>query len=506
MARTIPTNTHDPDAIDFVSPEVVEMRKDWKLVEALLGGTRKMRDGREDWLPREDGESVKQYDARLARTYLFPAFCDQVKRMVAKPFSRPVELRGGELPRELESIEESTDGSGKTLTATIADVALDAIAYGVSHVLVDFPSETGETLGPIVRGEARPIWRHLKATQVLGWRSATEGGRTVLDEIRFRDDRVEPKGAFGSEEVAYIVHLTREFAQRYAWAGDRGWLPVEDPRPYSFQVDGRSRIPLATVYTDQTDFMEAKPPMMGIADLNLAHWQSTADQRNVVHFVRVPVMVITGLSDPQDEQRQIVVSSAKALKFRGTDTKVGYAEHSGRGAEAGQRDLEMLEDQMEVLGLQPNVRKTVQATATSQRVKEGRTTTQAQEWLRRLEALALDCYEFSAAWTGSALPADFEVDVFSDFAVDPGDASHVEALLKARIEGEIPRSVFLEELKRRAVLAETVDPEEVERELEEEREEALAALPAAPDAIPEPPAGPGDDRRATPPAAAPGAA
>lgn len=481
LVATVPENCSDPDLIDFVSPAVQEMRKDWALVTALRG-TRSMREGETLWLSQEEGESDRNYQARLKRAYLFPAFYDQSKRLVAKPFSQPVQLKGGDVPESLADLEDNTDGLGRSLTATMSDFALDAIQYGLSHLVIDFPATEDKSRAPIVRGEVRPTWRHIQARHVLGWRSVHENGSEVLDEIRFRDDREEDVGEYGTMVVPYIVHMTRGFVQRWSWEGnEKGWV-AGDEIPYRFnRGDDREpmfRVPMVTAYTNQTGFMTATPPLMGLADLNLAHWQSTAAQRNVVHYVRVPLLVITGLDNPDDMKKPTVVSSAKALKYAGKDVKVNYAEHQGKGAEVGQRDLEILEDQMEVLGLQPNVRKTVAATATSQRVKEGRTTTQMQEWLRRFETAAEQGYEFSAVWMEEDLPEDFGVDIFSDFSVDPGDATQLTVLLSARVAGEIPRRVFLDELKRRAALSEDVDTEEIDRELQKEeldREERMNA-------------------------------
>lgn len=483
LVSTLPVNVSDPSKVDFISPAVQEMHLDWELITALLGMTRAMREGRDKWLPREEKEERGAYEARLKRSYLFPAFCDQSKRLVAKPFSQPVQLLGGDVPEELSDLEENTDGLGRSLNATLSDFAFDAITYGLSHLLIDFPSTDDESRAPLVNGQLRPTWRHIEARSVLGWRSVHENGAEVLDEIRFRDDREELAGQFGSAIVPYIVHMTRESIQRWRWEGaEKGWVTAGDPDEYQF-VDGDAgpRIPMVTAYTNQTGFMKATPPLMGLADLNLAHWQSTAAQRNVVHYVRVPLLVITGLTEADDRKKPIVVSSAKALKFTGKDVKVTYAEHQGRGAEVGQKDLEILADQMEVLGLQPNVRKTVAATATSQRVKEGRTTTQMQEWLRRIESAGASAYRYSARWVDQELPEDFGVNIFSDFAIDPGDAADLQILLSARIDGEISRKVFLEEMKRRATLSESVDLDEMDKDLKEEAEEALKNMPKVED-------------------------
>lgn len=162
---SIPVNYTDPDQVDFVSPEVQTMREDWAIVESLLGGTRAMRLGREVWLPREEGEGLRNYEARLSRTYLFPAYADQIRRLIAKPFSRPVQLMGGDAPDALDELERSTDGTGRSLTATLAGFGFDcfdAVTYGLSHLLIDFPAETGSTGPPLFASRSGSSARALR--------------------------------------------------------------------------------------------------------------------------------------------------------------------------------------------------------------------------------------------------------------------------------------------------------------------------------------------------------
>ena len=63
--------------------------------------------------------------------------------------------------------------------------------------------------------------------------------------------------------------------------------------------------------------------------------------------------------------------------------------------------------------------------------------------------------------------------------IEPGDATRLEVLLKMRLEGEIPRRLFLEELKRFEV-GEKWTVDEIVEELDDEREKEVAELPKVP--------------------------
>jgi len=66
------------------------------------------------------------------------------------------------------------------------------------------------------------------------------------------------------------------------------------------------------------------------------------------------------------------------------------------------------------------------------------------------------------------LPDDFKADIYNDFGVSIRATADIEALLKMRQAGEIDRETFLREVKRRAVLSESVDVDDVIAKVEAE--------------------------------------
>ena len=71
-------------------------------------------------------------------------------------------------------------------------------------------------------------------------------------------------------------------------------------------------------------------------------------------------------------------------------------------------------------------------------------------------------------WIDVEIPDEFTVDVFSDFGITLNGSSDSEFLLKARAQGEITGKTFLSEIKRRGVLADSVNVEDELDELEAE--------------------------------------
>lgn len=499
------------DTIDSPCLDYIRMYQDWELYHDLLGGTRAMRAKGEQWLPKEPREKDQHYKVRLHRSVLFNAYKDTIKKLTSKPFGRPATVE--ELPPELESFETNMDLQGSHLTAFCRDIFKGLAVYGITHLFVDFPTvpqglnrAQEEALG------ARPFFRHVRAPQLFYWDSTTlPNGKQHLTEIRFRDMTIERKGAYGSKRVHWIYvyrvnHLgvpdpeAAEPAPGVSfeiWRSDDGkkeediwtssvdWWQTEDAvksreytkvaeGPVSFEIDGVPTIPLITVYGNRKGYMVAEGPLDDLAWMNLVHWQSMSDQRNILRFARLPQLFASGFT--KDDLEEVESMSVQQI-WRAKDpaAKLAYVEHSGKGVQAGQEDLNMLKDDMKALGMQPLMERTQDRTATGVAVNESRSSSDVLAWIEATEGGVFSAFEFAANWVDTELTDDFAVNIYSDFSVGISGAD-MEMVLKMREQGDLSRPTMLREAKRRGFLSDELDVDE-----EEERilEEAAAGLEAA---------------------------
>ena len=111
---------------------------------------------------------------------------------------------------------------------------------------------------------------------------------------------------------------------------------------------GINAIPVAPVYLNQTGFMCGSPPLMDLADLNITHWQSSSDQRNILHVARVPILFASGVA----EDIELVVGANAFMRASDPQARLEYVEHSGAAITSGKDDLKVLEFQMQAMGLQ----------------------------------------------------------------------------------------------------------------------------------------------------------
>jgi hypothetical protein len=461
-------NKVDSHCLDYV-----DMAKHWTLIQDLMGGTLAMRAASTTWLPMEEGEESTGYTARLNRSILFGGFKDTVENLSSKPFARAINLQNNDsLPEQLQALENNADRTGKSLTQFAREVMESAIQYGLCHILVDYPAirPTGDedipSLATQQQQDIRPYFVKIEAPSLIGWRIATdETGKPILTQIRIQEDTVEPDGEYGEERVERIRVLFPDKWELHTKRSGGDWVREKGV------ISGNSvGIPLVTFYINPTGQLTAMPPFEDLAFLNLAHWQSDSDQRNILRFARVGLLAMTGLTD-EDMERKIVWGPNRVFRTTSTDADIKYVEHSGKAIEAGRKDLEQLVESMEVLGLQPLMERGQGKTATGRAMDEARQESSIQSWIRNLERALLKCYEIAAAWVGTQeLPEDFAIDIFSDFGISIRGTEDIDKLIDMREKSMISHETFLREIKRRATLSDSVDIEDEISKVAEEQE------------------------------------
>ncbi|MBB76519.1 MAG: hypothetical protein CMJ75_18600 [Planctomycetaceae bacterium] len=488
------------NSVDTPTLDYARMYEDWELLHDLLGGTRVMRYRREKWLPKEPKEHERNYKIRVERSFLYNGFKDTIKKLTSKPFGRPVTVDG--LPEEdrFEQMLANLDHQGSNATQFARDVFKAGATYGVTHLFVDYPKlPENASRADQERVQARPFLRHITAPQLVGWRSEMgANGEERLIEVRFREVSLEQRGEYGTKRVHKLWvyrpgeyelwesedesgqyrHDSVNFFQSPNLTKSREWTRKEQGT-MSFEIDGVPTIPLVTVYFNREGHMTATPPLMELAWLNLLHWQSMSDQRNILRFARVAQLFGAGFTK-EDMKANESISVNQVWRAKDPQAKLSYVEVSGKGIDAGETDLKRIEDRMEVLGMAPLMERTGDQTATGVAVNESKSSTDVLAWIQAVEDGMRRAFTYAFAWEGEDLPDDFRFSIYSDFTIALGRTGDFEQLQEMRERGDLSRETLLNEAKRRGMVAEEVD---VEDELEAILEEAAQGVEVVADGV-----------------------
>lgn len=434
----------------------------WQMIQDLLGGTDAMRQAAERWLPKEDKELETAYNARLNRTFLYNGLGNTIARLVAKPFSKPV-TRKGDLPENLQQIEDDVDKTGVPMSTFARSVFAAALEHGRAHALIDFTNMPAKaTIADEKKANARPTLVLVKAPDLIGWRIEDLGNGPELTQIRIRECRREPQGNYIDKEAEYIRVFTKttwelwEKQERSDGKEEDKFLKIKEGT-HTFGA-----VPLVSYYINGGDFV-SRCPLEDLAWINIRHWQSSSEQNSVLRVARIGILFASGFKDDEIKDG-IVIGPNHCVVTESTEAKLEYVEHTGQAIKAGQDDLDKLETRMEVLGLKPLIERTSNSTMGGKLIDEMSTHTNIQSWIRVLEKFLFDCMSAAGRWMKTEVPDTVKYDVYSDFGLAAADAVHLQILLDSCIAGKISDELFLEEFKRRCVISESVKiPEELKR-------------------------------------------
>lgn len=447
-----------PKKINDPGPTLAAMLERICLVDDLLGGTITMRNARERWLPKERGEKGRDYESRLSRSFLYEGLRDTIDDISSRPFSKPVALIEKEkLPDQLQVIEKDVDGNGLSLTSFAKEVFDFGVRHGLVHVLVDYPPLTGvPTLKEEREQNIHPRFKMIRARDLLDFVPDTGSGREALKEVRIRE---EADGVTVAERVM-VLKDTGEWI-RYSRKPEEAEFKEESRGLSTFKG-----IPLRTFYTNRVGYMSATPPLEGLAWMNVAHWQSASDQRNILKIVRIPILTQSGVSG-EEASKPLTISAYNVIRSINPDMKLEFVEHTGKAVEVGQKDLADLEQKMQALGSIPYSTK-VQKTATEAGIDEGRSLTSIHQWVRDFSDFLRGLFVIGGEWIGQEVPDDFKAQVFSEFSLGARATGDIKEIQATRARGDLSLETFLKEMQRRGFLDENIDIDEEIQRIEDE--------------------------------------
>ncbi len=430
------------------SAQVAAMAEHWPMIDALMGGTSAMRKAGKRFLPQWPAEEVSSYAARLATTTLFPAYARTVSVLVGKPFSEPLTI-GDDVPPALSDLLDDVDLEGRNLHTFAADLAADALAYGLCGILVDAPLAEGvRTRADEQRAGIRPYFVHIRGPNILGWRSERQGNKQMLTQLRLLEAVEEADGAFGVSLIEQVRVL-----EPGRWSTWRKQPAANGQISWTLYDEGISTLPIVPfvpVYGRRVSFMVGEPPMLELAHLNVEHWQSKSDQQTILHIARVPILFARGLGEQQ------IVIGANAYVTCGSETaELKYVEHSGAAIEAGRVSLLDLQEQMRQVGAEllvnkPGNRTVAQDTADSE---QGRC--DLQRIGQGIENGLDQALDLMAQWIGE--PTGGHVDVYDDYGVDTLHEASEELLFRMQQAGALSHETLLDEMKRRGTIKPELD-------------------------------------------------
>ena len=411
----------------------------WILIEDLLQGTYGMRRKHRRYLPQEPRELDESYDNRLARSVV-PPYYQRLERMLAGMLTRkPVKLQ--DVSDAIREQLFDVDMQGNDLNVWTYETARKLVRYGHIGCLVDAPSNGG-----------RPYWCTYTPRQILGYRTEQQDGAQRLTQLRLQETVLEadPDSKYGEKQIDQVRLLTPGQYQIHQ-RQDNGEYKVVDEGTTSL-----AEIPFSVAYSNRVGFMESRPPLEDIAELNLKSYQVQSDLDNQLHISAVPMLAFFGFPTSAEE---VSAGPGEALAFP-ADGRAEYVEPQGRSFDFQFKRLDQIAAQINELGLSAVLGQKLSAeTAASKMIDRSQGDSTMMVIAQNVQDMIDNSLKFHAQFMGQQEAAG-SCTVNRDFIGARLEPADVNALLQLYTAGTITKETLLMQLSDGEVLGDDFDVQE----------------------------------------------
>jgi hypothetical protein len=442
------TRVQDPNTAWFAQ------EAHWILIEDLLQGTFGMRQKHRRYLPQEPREQDESYDNRLARS-VCPPYYQRLERLLAGMLTRkPVRLvdTSDTITEQLFDV----DLNGNDLNVWTYEAARKMVRYGHVGTLVDAPADGG-----------RPYWVTYTPRQILGWRTEAKEGKQELTMLRLQEVASVPDGLYGEKLVQQVRVLT---------PGEYEIHQKDEKGDFRLVDEGRtslSEIPFSIAYSNRIGFMESRPPLEDIAELNLKTYQIQSDLDNQLHISAVPMLAFYGFPSSAEE---VSAGPGEAIAFP-AEGRAEYIEPGGTSFQYQFKRLEALALQINELGLSAVLgQKLTAETAEAKRINRSQGDSTMMVIAQNMQDMIDNCLQFHAQYLGQNEAAGSSR-VNRDFMGTRLDPQEINSLLQLYTAGTITQETLLQQLSDGEVLGDDFD---VEEELDATANAGMDLRPAGP--------------------------
>ncbi len=446
-----------PKTIATPHPDAQAMHEAIHMARTLWGGTKAMRAAGKAYLPKEPAEDENAYNDRVARSVLFNGLRKTVRDMRGRVFAKEVVL-GEDVPPQLATYFENIDLTGRNLSVFASHAFEAALVDGISYVLTDAPVAVE---GMTRANQGRPYWVLIEASDVIGWTAYPGQERLELASFRFYETVDEDDG----------IHIERIRQIRVLLPGAYEVWRQDAKAKHEWRLYEAGRrdlieIPVEPIYLNRTGFMTGAPPLQDLCDLNVAHWQSASDQRNILHVARVPILFGSGFA----EDAGITIGASQMTRASDPAANLAYVEHSGAAIGSGRDDLQDLEMRMQAMGLQLLVDQSGRS-ATGEKRDDSKENSQLGAMVDALKDGLENAMMHLAAM--ASLPDGGSLIINKDFGITASGQQDITNILTAYRDRVISHETALNELLRRGFLSDSLD---VEAEMGQVLDESVQAM------------------------------
>lgn len=431
-----------------MSQKLLNLTDSYEIIDDLFKGTKRIRDKGTKYLPKEPKETDTNYSLRLNRAVLKPFLKRTILSAVGKAFIKEMALN---TDSTMSILLDNCDQTGTSIETFSKDVLINALKYGVTYIMVDYPT-VDRTLSLQEEREMGlfPYFVNINPTQLLDIRVSYDTGSARLSYFRFLENVSEVvdneekvfnqvKEIFPQDnEVVFNIYRKDDHGNEYLYSTDTITMPY---------------IPIVPVYSNKTEPFLGEPLLTDLAYANIEHYQKSSDVDIALHMSAMPMLILSGVEVPVDPttglEQEITISPHSSFNVS-ENGDVKWLELSGTSLKTYMENIKDTEATMSLLGLELTSKRAYQETAT------GRMLDTVAE-MSQLKAVCIDlesALQRAFTYAGDYIKFDAsntEVIIDTSLTVSP-DVS-VDMVISLVQQGILTPQEGLEEVKSRMLLA-----------------------------------------------------
>lgn len=377
-----------------------------------------------------------------------------------------------ELPGRASDLTDNADGRGTPFVPFAKALTREVVSVGRAGVLVDVPSNGGD-----------PYLSWYAAESIINWREQIVDGKPTLIMVVLRENHSLPKDGdrfevetserFRVIEMARVDGRSQPVAVVSVFERSRGmrdeYVLVQGPTVLTRRGAPLDFIPFVFLGPTSLDPGIEQSPLLGLADVNLSHFRTSAEHENALWFAGFPVFTVAGRFADSDGDTELTAGSGVVWQLEENaqaSVLQGSADNVGALTEA----LDRKQTQMAVLGarlLEPQKAGVESAEAIGLRHRgENSLLASIADTMGRGLSRALS---FAAWWMGTVDKPEGGASVIlnSDFVEAPMSADQVLKLVAAWQQGGIGAEVLHHNLARGEALPEGMGMDEFVTDVEQ---------------------------------------
>ena len=331
---TKPVHPNGNPEFDFWFPEWAKMRD-------VILGQKQLRAMGTTYLPAYASMTADEYMAYLSRTAFYNMTQRTMDGMLGTAFLRDPKVKGLK-PKQVEGLKKISKKGSSLLTFT-KQICEEVLKVGRVGVLCDMGADGGT-----------PFLLAYMAENIVDWSVSNIGGREVLSMVALREQTRDVHSTHGYTTSYRVLKLVGGEYQQHMYDVDdhRAAVDFRNQEPDSVTVPTRrgtafDYIPFKLFGPRSNEPEVEKPPLLDIADLNLAHYQSSAQLEQGRWYTGLPIYYSE--IGPGGEQADYQIAPNVVWQLT-PGAKAGIIEFNGSGLKFLENALREKENQISALG------------------------------------------------------------------------------------------------------------------------------------------------------------